>query len=195
MALRKEPERRYRSAAQFAEDIRRFRLNLPVSARKETVAYLASKFVTRHKLPAFAALAVFLMLATGVAVTANEARVAKRERAKAELAETFVRATLSGADPTNNSPFADKGRDLRVADALDVAAARTRSELKSQPILAVELLRELGIDYLHLGLYDAAEHVVREALTAEETALGQNDPATELTNSTLSEIQEHKTLR
>lgn len=111
------------------------------------------------------------------------------------LAETFVRTTLSGADPINNSPFADKGRDLRVADALDVAAARTRSELKSQPILAVELLRELGIDYLHLGLYDAAEHVVREALTAEETALGQNDPATELTNSTLSEIQEHKTLR
>ena len=109
MALRKEPERRYRSAAQFAEDIRRYRRNLPVAARKETVAYLASKFVGRHKLPALAALAVFLMLAAGLAVAAYEARVAGQERVKAEFAENFVSTALSGADPTYNSPFADKG--------------------------------------------------------------------------------------
>lgn len=163
MALRKEPERRYRSAAQFAGDIRRYRENLPVAARNETVFYIASKFIARHKTAALAASAVFAMLVSGLAIAAYEARVADQERTKAEFVENFVKTTLSGADPTYNSPFADKGRDLRVADVLDVAVERARSELKDQPLLKSELLRDLGAGYLRLGLHDEGERLVREA--------------------------------
>ena len=49
MALRKEPQRRYASVEQFAQDIRRHLEHLPVIARKDTAAYRASKFITRHK--------------------------------------------------------------------------------------------------------------------------------------------------
>ncbi|HYX20247.1 MAG TPA: serine/threonine-protein kinase, partial [Thermoanaerobaculia bacterium] len=49
MALRKEPDRRYASVEQFAEDIRRHLDGRPVSARKDTLRYRAGKFVTRHK--------------------------------------------------------------------------------------------------------------------------------------------------
>src|SRR6185369_1874307 len=48
-ALRKEPSRRYASVEQFAEDIRRHLQGLPVSARKDTFSYRASKFIWRHK--------------------------------------------------------------------------------------------------------------------------------------------------
>jgi hypothetical protein len=54
MALRKGPERRYRSVeAVFSEDIRRHLESLPVLARKDTFAYRAAKFVggTRCRLP------------------------------------------------------------------------------------------------------------------------------------------------
>jgi hypothetical protein len=49
MALRKDPQRRYVSVEQFAEDIRRHQQNLPVLARKDTLGYRTSKFVTRHQ--------------------------------------------------------------------------------------------------------------------------------------------------
>ncbi len=49
MALRKEPQRRYPSVEQFAQDIRRHLERLPVIARKDTFGYRTSKFITRHK--------------------------------------------------------------------------------------------------------------------------------------------------
>lgn len=75
-----------------------------------------------------------------------------------------------------------------MADVLDMASARVGSELSSRPVVASELLRELGIDYMHLGLYDDAERVVREALHRQSATLGQHAAPTELTTQTLSEI-------
>src|SRR5204862_145811 len=50
MAMRKEPERRYSSVEQFAEDLRRHLEGRPVVARQDTLSYRVSKFVQRHKL-------------------------------------------------------------------------------------------------------------------------------------------------
>src|SRR5262249_55002055 len=48
-AMRKEPQRRYASAEQFSEDIRRYLLGRTVIARKDTLGYRSGKFVRRHK--------------------------------------------------------------------------------------------------------------------------------------------------
>jgi serine/threonine protein kinase/TolB-like protein len=55
MALRKEPERRYGSAEELAEDIDRFLAELPVRARKDSLFYRGAKFLRRHRLPVIAA--------------------------------------------------------------------------------------------------------------------------------------------
>src|SRR6185436_16258704 len=47
MALRKEPERRYATAEQFAEDVRKYRDGWPVAAQPDTLAYKARRFVGR----------------------------------------------------------------------------------------------------------------------------------------------------
>jgi serine/threonine protein kinase len=49
MAMRKEPQRRYSSVEQFADDLRRHLENLPVLARKDTFAYRAAKLIRRNK--------------------------------------------------------------------------------------------------------------------------------------------------
>jgi hypothetical protein len=49
-ALRKEPERRYRSALDLAADIERWLSGHPVAARPDSLAYKTSKFVLRHKI-------------------------------------------------------------------------------------------------------------------------------------------------
>ncbi len=49
MALRREPERRYGTADQLAEDVRRHLEHRPVKARTPTMGYLFSSFVARHR--------------------------------------------------------------------------------------------------------------------------------------------------
>jgi non-specific serine/threonine protein kinase/serine/threonine-protein kinase len=79
MALRKDPQRRYASAEQFAEDIRRHLDSLPVAARKDTTAYRTSKFVARHKVTVIAAAAVLVTLLAGLAITMREAQIARQQ--------------------------------------------------------------------------------------------------------------------
>ena len=72
MALRKEPQRRYESVAQFSEDIRRNLARLPVIARADSIAYRARKFAARNKgsaiRTALAALALVVVLAVLIRV-------------------------------------------------------------------------------------------------------------------------------
>ena len=61
-ALEKDTSRRYTSVEQFSEDIRRHLEGFPVSARKDTVAYRAHKFVRRHRVGVAAAAIILLSL-------------------------------------------------------------------------------------------------------------------------------------
>src|SRR5205807_322594 len=69
-ALRKEPQRRYASAEQFSEDIRRHLEGLPVIARKATLSYRTSKFIQRNKIGVAAAAIILLTLFVGIVATA-----------------------------------------------------------------------------------------------------------------------------
>src|SRR5262249_55229513 len=55
MAIRKEPERRYPSAEQFAEDLQRWLGGYPVSAQPDSVRYRAGKFLRRNRMAVSAA--------------------------------------------------------------------------------------------------------------------------------------------
>ena len=71
MALRKEPQRRYASVEQFAEDIRRHLAGLPVIAAKDSWNYRTGKFVRRHRAAIIAAgLALVALIVGGFAAAA-----------------------------------------------------------------------------------------------------------------------------
>jgi Flp pilus assembly protein TadD/tRNA A-37 threonylcarbamoyl transferase component Bud32 len=80
-ALAKEPARRYPSAAELAEDIRRHLAHEPIRARPPSALYQLGKFVRRHK-ALVSTTAVFLtVLLVGGAVTAWQAvQLAQAER-------------------------------------------------------------------------------------------------------------------
>ncbi len=77
-ALRKEPARRYGSAALLSEDLRRHLAGVPVQARPDTLPYRAGKFLRRNKAGVAAAALVALALVGGLVSTAREARRANR---------------------------------------------------------------------------------------------------------------------
>ncbi len=62
-----DPQRRYASAREFAEDIRNFLAQLPVSARPHSLYYRTRKFVSRNRWPVAVGAAVFgLLTATSI---------------------------------------------------------------------------------------------------------------------------------
>lgn len=97
-ALRKEPQRRYASVLQLADDLRRHLAGLPVTARKATLGYRSSKFVRRNRVAVVAAALIIVALSVGLAVATWEAHVARQEKAIAEarfndlhkLADSFL---------------------------------------------------------------------------------------------------------
>ena len=74
-AMRKEPERRYQTAAAFADDIQRYLDNRPVRARRDTLFYRTARTVKRNRAAtALAGLAVVLALAFLAALRRFEIR-------------------------------------------------------------------------------------------------------------------------
>ena len=48
-ALKKNPQERYASIKDFADDLQRYLRHEPISARPDTIAYRAGKFIRRHR--------------------------------------------------------------------------------------------------------------------------------------------------
>jgi tetratricopeptide (TPR) repeat protein len=90
-AIRKEPARRYGSAAAMAEDIRRHLDALPIQARPGSTGYRAARFMRRHAMGVAAAALVVAVAAAGGVATFYQARRAERrfEQVRA-LANAFV---------------------------------------------------------------------------------------------------------
>jgi tetratricopeptide (TPR) repeat protein/tRNA A-37 threonylcarbamoyl transferase component Bud32 len=151
MALRREPERRYATVDQFAEDIRRYLLHLPIVARRDTFFYRSSVFIARHKFSVAAALVVTAALVGGIVVTSHVARVAEAQRARAERRFDEVRK-LSNAlifDIHDSIRFLPGAADSRRL--LAKTAARYLDSLSQEATSDPALQRELAAAYERLG--------------------------------------------
>jgi serine/threonine protein kinase len=84
MAMRKEPDRRYQSVDQFAEDIRRCLSGRAVLARQDSFWYRARKFGRRNRFQIAGAALIFGSLVAALVVTLGQARVAQTARHAAE---------------------------------------------------------------------------------------------------------------
>ncbi len=151
MALRKEPERRYQSVEQFAEDIRRHLENRPVLARKDTSGYRATKFVRRNKTALTAAAVVLLVLVGGIIATSWQAQKARATQARAERRFHDVRELANSVlfdyhDAIKDLPGATKVRERLVKDALKYLDSLA-GEAQGDPALQ----RELAAAYERVG--------------------------------------------
>ena len=143
MALRKEPERRYQSVEQLSEDIRRHLEERPVLARSDTWSYRAAKFARRNKAGLAAAAIVVLILLGGIVATSREARIAKREKRRAERRFNDVRKLANSVlfdyhDAIKSLPGATKVRERLVKDALTYLDSLA-GEVNGDPALQREL--------------------------------------------------------
>jgi serine/threonine protein kinase len=171
MALRKEPQRRYASADQFAEDIRRYLGNLPVIARKDTASYRASKFVLRHKAGVVAAGIVILTLLAAFVAVVREERIAKRRFNDVRaLANSLI---FDVHDSIKDLPGSTPARKVivdRALQYLNSLAAESSNDLGLQ--------RELATAYERVGLVQG--HYLQDSLGDTKGSLDSYQKALKL---------------
>jgi serine/threonine protein kinase/tetratricopeptide (TPR) repeat protein len=190
MAMRKEPQRRYASVAQFAEDVNRYLEGRPVLAHKDTFTYRAKKFVWRHKAAGVAVALVLMALVAGVTATVwqarratAQARIAAQERdrarleaAKAERINDFMQSIFASADPNWYSLGYGQRGEVKVVDVLEQAGRRIDTELKDEPEIRAELHHTIGTTYQSLGHYDQAHTHFGAALDTYRGLYGERHP-------------------
>ena len=151
MALRKEPERRYKSVEAFADDIERHLKGLPISARPNTFKYRAAKFFRRNKIAVSAAVFVALALISGLAIALWQADVARKQRDRAEMRFNDVRKL------SNSLLFEITPRIERLQGSTEAREILVKRALEYLDSLAVEsqndaaLQSELASAYEKIG--------------------------------------------
>src|SRR5687767_12368922 len=151
MAMRKEPQRRYPTAEQFAEDIQRHLNGLPVRARHDTFSYRAGKFIRRQKVAVTAAALVLITLIVGIVATTWQARVARAERERSERRFNEVRQLANSIvfevhDAVWNLPGSTPARSLIVQRGLKYLDSLAKDAAGDRG-----LQRELAAAYEKLG--------------------------------------------
>ena len=171
MALRKEPERRYGSVAQLAEDLSRFLTGRPVVARPDTRLYRTVKFIRRHRW-AVAAASAFLVLIVAFAISlALQSRRVARERDRAERTADFLIDLFEISDPSES-----RGASVTAREMLDRGAQRLRTELADEPEVRASLQETIGRVYQNLGLYRGAEPLLVESLATRRRIFRGDHP-------------------
>ena len=150
-ALRKEPDRRYPSVAEFAQDIENHLRGRPVSAVPDRWTYRTRKLVGRHRLSLAATVAVLLVILAGAAFSMEQARRARRAQAVAEERFDMVRRLANAVvfefnDALQDVPGTTAARKLIVTRATEYLDSLSREQANDVP-----LARELADAYLRIG--------------------------------------------
>lgn len=171
-ALRKEPARRYATAAAFADDVRRHLAGLPVRARPDSAAYRLASFARRHRAGVAAgAVLALALLAFGIVSTWQAGRIAReRDRARAEEARANrVLGVLVDLFAVSNPEVHPGGDTLRVADLLRLAEARIDS-IDDQPLVQARLWETVASIHAQRSEYPEQKRALDRGLAAARAA-------------------------
>jgi len=209
MALRRNPEERYRTAEALAQDLRRYVAHEPVSARPRSLGYLVAKFVQRNRTAVVsAALITLALIAAGgfsswQMVRANEQRrLAEEQASRAEFARDFAEFVLTDAGTT--------GRPFTTSELLARAEQAIEANGGTDSPMAIEQLINLGSLFARLSQHRKAQELFEKAnaraiagnyaelrwesaceLGRMHAYAGRLRQATELLDSGIAQLQRH----
>jgi serine/threonine protein kinase len=171
-ALKKDPQERYASVDALADDLRRYLRNEPISARRDTMAYRAAKFVRRNRVAvALVALAVIAAVA-GAVGTFIQARTARIQRdfalhqvERTEALNEFHQFLLSDAAPS--------GKPLTVNELLGRAEQIVARQHSVNDPNRIELMVSIGRQYVEQDTPGNARRILEEAY---KLSRGLSDP-------------------
>jgi eukaryotic-like serine/threonine-protein kinase len=162
-ALSRDPAERYRSVAAFADDLERFMRHEPVSARRASLPYRASKLVRRYRVGVAVAAVVAASLIGATVFSVKQMGEARRQRDVAVDAKRRANAQ-SEFESLLMSQVGDKPISMR--EILDRGRVVLERQYAGDPRFLSAMLVELSINYAKLG-----DSEIRGALLARAESL------------------------
>jgi serine/threonine-protein kinase len=197
-ALRREPERRYPTAAAFADDLRRWLDRRPIAARGDSRAYRMRQFVRRHRVGVGAAALIVLSLAGGLGLALWQARVAEiearradaerahaeRQLVRSERVKDFILALFREQDPIARA----KAQARSPIDLIHDGVAQVGTSLAAEPELQADLLRDLGEIQTNLDDRKGGEATLQRAYELQKQLSGADSLAANETLATYADM-------
>jgi serine/threonine protein kinase/tetratricopeptide (TPR) repeat protein len=151
MAMRKEPQRRYTSAEQFGDDIRRHLEGMPVIARRDTVGYRSLKFVRRHRVGVGAAATIAVLLVGGIVGTASGWQAERQQLKQTEKMFNQVRALARTFMFDFHDEIDELDGSLPARELLVTTALKYLDGLRAEARDDRDLQRDLAAGYERVG--------------------------------------------
>ena len=174
MAMRKERERRYQSAAELIQDLRNYLNGEPLLAGPPGSAYRVRKFVRRNKTLVLAGLVLLVSLIGATLVSTLFAIQAQREAKNAAEIYTFFDENI--LDSLN--PLKSNADEITASAILNKASENLENRFKDEPIIEASIRQKLASAYRELGTLESAQTHQELALQLRHASLGDQHPDT-----------------
>jgi tetratricopeptide (TPR) repeat protein len=155
MALDAVPERRYDTAAELAEDLRRWLEKLPIQARADSLTYVLGKTIVRHKLASVFISTVALLVVASAISLAVLYGISEEKRAQAERAVSTIEEVLASLDTESTGQMPNT-----IPELLGVLEDTVRTRLAEDPEVAARMYLLAGKAYLSINQTQAADDVL-----------------------------------
>ncbi|HMB54168.1 MAG TPA: serine/threonine-protein kinase, partial [Thermoanaerobaculia bacterium] len=168
-ALRREPERRYGSAGELADDVRRHVDGLPVKATPDSWRYRAGKFVKRHRVGVAAVVVIGVLLVGFLVVTWVLMEQEEQQKRRAQETLSFLEGLIREADPDQSQGAELTVRELLDKAVTDLSGATQEDVVIADPFVKSQLLQTIGEAYFSNGAVKESQHALLQALQIRET--------------------------
>ena len=152
-AIHKDPQQRYASVRELADDVRRFLADEPVNAVGDRFGYRFSKWVRRHRMACLVGLVSAMLLVTAavqVIIQRNNALIAEQaatlQLTRANEVTDFLLETFRAADLSEN-----RGEEITVEALLDSAFDDIQQRRDLSVPLRTQLIQTIGRAYSNSG--------------------------------------------
>jgi len=175
-ALSVDPEKRYESVKDFADDLNNYIENKPVSAHKPSKLYSIKKWAQRNK--AFAILAIFTLISliTATVYSVNKANFAIKQQMIAEVeseksaqVSDFLKSLFKKAKPMSAS------KQLTAQDLLFQGFQDIDEEDFTQPEVKFELLVIIHKSLISMGNFKESGDVIENHIQECQQSLKPNN--------------------
>jgi serine/threonine protein kinase len=164
-ALRREPERRYDSAAALAADVERHRQHQPVLARGGDAGYLLRRYLRRYWIVTAFSVALLLSISIGLVAALNYARAADHARQRAEQESDRSNAVLTYLthmfrEVSKSAP----DQEVSMRQVLERSASELATAFEGTPDQQTAVLDAIADFYIQIGDHAAAAPLFEQVL-------------------------------